>query len=146
MGDRPIDPEVLQHLRAIPPQVRQMMLPSDEWNELSPHDPRHVIVYGGRTWVGKTNGLRVSVSVDEINKVQWLHLSVSRKSRTPSYDDLVLVRRLCFGETEPAYMVFPRREEHRNFMPYCLHLWSCLGKAPFPDPLGERADTVGPRS
>lgn len=30
-------------------------------------------------------------------------------------------------------------------IPTCLHLWQPLGDDPFPDPLGERADRVGPR-
>lgn len=89
-----------------------------------------------------TRGMVVVVDETEIDGRRWRHLSVSRRSRTPSYDDLVRVRRLFFGDAEPAYQVFPRAGEHRNLHEHCLHLWKGVGFDPFPDPHGERQGTI----
>lgn len=88
-------------------------------------------------------GLLVILSTDEIDGRTWRHLSVSRRSKIPSYDEIVRVRRDFFGESSPAYQVFPARAEHVNVHPNCLHLWLPVGFDPFPDPHGERAFSIG---
>ena len=54
---------------------------------------------------------------------EWLHVSFSRKSRIPSYDDLQLVKREFIGNDKKAIMVFPEQENYVNIHPNCLHLW-----------------------
>lgn len=98
----------------------------------------------GRAFITKDRGMKALVSVDEINGAEWLHLSVSRKSRCPTYEDLQEAHASFLDPDKPAYQVFPRRDEHRNFHATCLHLWQPLGPDPFPDPLLERANTIGP--
>lgn len=97
---------------------------------------------GGRHFAA-ANGLLAILSCDEISGKKWLHLSVSRRSRTPTYEDLVWARDGFLGRDEPAYQVFPKSTEHRNLHNYCLHLWRCLDGDPFPDPIGERSGTIG---
>jgi hypothetical protein len=101
-------------------------------------------VPAGEAFRTRDGGMYVITSVDEINGAQWFHISVSRKSRTPSYEDLAMVKAEFVRDDVPAYQVFPKKMEHRNFHPNCLHLWVPLGDDPFPDPLGERAGTIGP--
>lgn len=57
---------------------------------------------------------------------RWHHVSLSRASRLPSYEDVLLVRRLFIGECAECYQVFPPAARHVNVHPYCLHLWRCL--------------------
>lgn len=71
-------------------------------------------------------GLRVIATVDEAGPDCWLHVSVSREDRTPSYEDLHLVKRLFIGDHRDCVQYFPPRSEHVNVHPFCLHLWHCL--------------------
>lgn len=133
---------IAEHLAAIHPLVAAMRAPG--WHE---HNPIYAngVVFGGRAFDSPA-GLRCILSADEINGSDWLHLSVSRRSRIPSYEDLLLARRTFLHESKPSYQVFPRATEYRSLPgATVLHLWQPLGADPFPDPLGERAETVAPR-
>ena len=75
-----------------------------------------------RAWV--FNGLLVLASAGIMQDGrEWLHVSFSRKSRMPSYDDLQLVKREFIGNDKKAIMVFPEQENYVNIHPNCLHLW-----------------------
>lgn len=79
-------------------------------------------------------GLAISISLDLREDEFWIHVAVSRQRRTPSYEDLVLVKRDFFGGDREAYQKFPKTKESVNFHPYCLHLWSPLdGRRITPD-------------
>ena len=53
----------------------------------------------------------------------FLHVSVSRRSRLPSWDDLKLVKKSFIGEDREAVHVLPKASDYINLHPYCLHLW-----------------------
>lgn len=78
-------------------------------------------------------GLYVIISGIEIDNKRWIHVSVSRKSRLPSWDDLKIVKNLFIGLEEKALQVLPAHSEYFNLHPYCLHLWHCLDGDPIPD-------------
>lgn len=79
----------------------------------------------GRAW--QHNGLRlIETAARERDCRVWLHVSFSRASRLPDYEDSELVRRLFIGEDRESYAVFPPRERWVNRHQYCLHLWTCL--------------------
>jgi hypothetical protein len=88
----------------------------------------------GSAWVNKSLGLLV---IESTNKEQdgktWKHVSMSRKSRLPTYDDMKIVKQQFIGDDHSAIQIFPRKTEHVNIHPYCLHLWCCLDGDPFPD-------------
>ena len=63
---------------------------------------------------------------------RWLHVSVSRRNKLPSWDDLRLVKD-TFLPDWTAYQILPPKEEHVNIHPYCLHLWVCLDRQVTPD-------------
>lgn len=109
------------------------------WKEVQPLEPRLQ-----RAFFSVDGGLCVIASVDTIDGMDWLHVSASRRSRCPSYEDLARMKRDFIGEDLPAYQVFPKASEHRSLHPYALHLWAPLGADPFPDLHGERADLVAP--
>lgn len=88
----------------------------------------------GRAYQNKSAGLIVISSVGNYDGRWWQHVSVSRRSRMPTYDDLALVKRLFVGEHAMALQVFPKASDHVNLHPYCLHLWSPVdGESPLPD-------------
>lgn len=79
-------------------------------------------------------GLRVilSYSTERDGKI-WQHVSVSREGRVPSYEELCMVKETLVGPEKGAVQVFPPKEEHVNYHPYCLHLWHCCDGNPLPD-------------
>lgn len=64
---------------------------------------------------------------------EWLHVSVSRPSKMPSYDDLKAVKQLFIGDDRYAYQVFPPLAKHVNIHNYCIHLFCCLEGPVLPD-------------
>lgn len=75
-----------------------------------------------RAW--EHNGLFIIASAGEYDDgKEWLHVSVSRKSRVPSYDELTRIKRDFIGEDKKAVLVLPEKENHVNIHDYCLHLF-----------------------
>ena len=80
------------------------------------------------------NGLRVIWSAArEADGRIWLHVSLSRADRMPTYRDLKHVKVAFIGNQRKAIMVIPEQREHVNLHPFCLHLFSCLEEDPLPD-------------
>lgn len=84
------------------------------------------------------NGLTVLVSIERHASGEYRHVSLSRRSRMPTYDDVKWVKQLFIGDEHAAYQVFPRAAEHVNLHNFALHLWQPL----FPNCLDELP--VGP--
>lgn len=81
------------------------------------------------------DGLLVLASVrQELDGRLWAHVSVSRRERLPSWDDLKLVKDLFVGRDRPAYQVLPRARDYVNVHPYVLHLWTPADDGPDPTP------------
>lgn len=73
----------------------------------------------------KDGGLRVIVDCElKGDGSQWLHVSYSRKSWTPTHEDTVLVKRAFIGDDRYAYAVFPPASHYVNIHAHCLHLWA----------------------
>jgi hypothetical protein len=53
----------------------------------------------------------------------WLHVSLSREDRIPSYEDIKVTKRTFVGDDHEAYQVFPPVERHVNINPNVLHLF-----------------------
>lgn len=103
-------------------------LPPPGWRET-------VELLAGRMFIGEhpnVQGLALIYSEDEIDGKTWRHLSLSRRSRMPSYDDLQRAQRAFLDVDWPAYQVFARAAEHVNLHNFCLHLWQPVGFDPFP--------------
>lgn len=88
----------------------------------------------GRMYRHQALGLMVicSGAVEEDGR-RWVHVSVSRKSRIPSYDDLRVVKHLFIGGDKQAVQLFPPDDRHINLHPFCLHLWHCIDGDGLPD-------------
>lgn len=110
-----------------------------------PQDPRCFDCHGQ----GALRGLRVlaEASLEEDGRA-WLHVSASRASRCPSWEDMDAVKRLFIGDDRVAYQVHPPRSEHFSAPSYLragprvgtvLHLWAPLeGEPPLPNFLRAR--------
>jgi hypothetical protein len=62
----------------------------------------------------------------------WMHISVSRPDRLPSWDDLKFVKEV-FARDRYAYQVLPPPERYINIHPFALHMRVPLTGNPFPD-------------
>lgn len=89
--------------------------------------------YVNAAWYRSRDGLRVCAEVEAHEAALWLHVSVSRGDRDPSYFDLKRVKDLFIGRDRKAIQVFPPASEHYSYHPHCLHLWSPLTRDPLPD-------------
>jgi hypothetical protein len=90
-------------------------------------------VKSGKVW------LQVIVS----DGLGWDHVSavpVDRNHRklyrTPSWEEMCLLKRLFFSDDETVVQYHPPRSIYRNAHDYCLHLWRPqTGDIPLPDPI-----------
>lgn len=79
----------------------------------------------GYRQVGGSLLVRLSWSV-ELDEKKWLHLSFSRPSVIPMYDDMTRCKDTFIGRDRKAYLILPEQNKHISTMDYCLHLWSCM--------------------
>jgi len=78
----------------------------------------------GHLFEHKLTELRVIRSFSTIKGGEkWVHISVSRPDRLPSWEELTKVKNEFLGEDVEAYQVLPRKEDYVNTHRYCLHLW-----------------------
>ena len=82
----------------------------------------------GEAYQHKATSLTVISSIDTIENENGtskvLHVSVSRKSRLPSWDDLKRAKNTFMGLDVDAYHVIPKADDHVNLHNYCMHLWA----------------------
>lgn len=108
-----------------PLRLRKLLGP-DEWSV-----PR---VFGPNGWalVNRYGDGTVIVSADVWDGVEWVHASMTRSDRVPSYSDLCRLHHAAFPPHGWSYQVFPPKSAHVNVHENALHLW---GRAD-----GRRAD------
>ena len=103
--------------------------PKDGWTQVQcppMRDPGEAFISG--------DDLRVLRSVGiELDGRRWLHVSCSRASRLPSWEDLRRVKDQFIGKDAVALQVLPRQSDYVNLHPYVLHLWCCLDGDATPD-------------
>lgn len=72
----------------------------------------------------EAGGLRVLVDCEvKADGNEWVHVSYSRKSWTPTHADTCKVKAAFLGERY-AYAVMPPSDKYVNIHPNCLHLWA----------------------
>lgn len=82
------------------------------------HDLKHLDVGpDGLTFI--IGQIRVIVSTGE----GWDHVSVSLAHRCPRYEEMKMVKRLCFKPDEWAFELHAPPSKHISIHPYVLHLW-----------------------
>ena len=105
--------------------------PESHWRELKPMEfpPGNI---AARSWSHKIiQDMHVmrSRSILE-NGEEWIHISVSRSDRLPSWVELVKIRDEFLGEMKEAYHVIPSKDDYVNVHRYCLHIWSPMNGKP----------------
>lgn len=68
------------------------------------------------------SGVRVIIDVRFVNDAPWLHVSYSRSSRLPSWEDTRLVKEDFIGDNV-AISVLPKGNDYVNIHQFCFHLW-----------------------
>jgi hypothetical protein len=53
----------------------------------------------------------------------WEHVSVSLQTRCPTWDEMEAVKRRFWDDADTVMQLHVPPKDHRNFHPYCLHLW-----------------------
>lgn len=100
------------------------------WSGLPAPANWHIIeqAHDGLMWQrlnGEALKVMESTSVSSDGRT-WLHVSVSKPNRkTPSYDDIQMLRKLFIGENRECYHIFPTKDRYVNINPV-LHLFCCL--------------------
>lgn len=89
----------------------------------------------GRAFSSQNGLLVIASGAEELDGREWIHLSVSRRNRLPSWSDLVLVKTLFLGAERNAYQALPDHRRHVNIHRFCLHLWATREEIdnPMPD-------------
>ena len=75
-------------------------------------------------WTNKFSDLRVARTISKTGGgVYWLHVSVSRVNRPPSWMELAKVKSDFIGRDREAYQIFGPAMNHFGVHEFCLHLW-----------------------
>ena len=61
------------------------------------------------------------------NGMGWEHVSVSRRDRCPTWDEMCQIKALFWDEDDCVIQYHPPRSEYVNNHPNCLHLWRPIG-------------------
>jgi hypothetical protein len=76
------------------------------------------------------------------DEVPWEHVSVSTKTRCPTWKEMCWIKDLFFEDEEVVIQYHPRKSDYVNLHPFCLHLWRPLAtELPTPPPMA-----AGPRT
>lgn len=89
----------------------------------------------GAAYYNSKNHLRVIITppVVQADGKEWLHVSLSRAKRLPSWPDIKSVKDHFIGKDKVAIQVFPKASSYVNIHPFCLHLWSCMDETAIPE-------------
>jgi len=88
----------------------------------------------GAAWINQKRQLVVIASYSiELDRHYWLHLSMSHRSRIPTYDEMKYLKRHWAGPGEKAMEIHAPDSEHVNICSRARHLWVCMTGDPLPD-------------
>ena len=89
--------------------------------------------YGNRT-----NGFvaikQKGVGIQFSNGDGWEHVSVSRRSSMPTYEDMCWVKDLFWSNDVCVMQLHVPKDDHINYHPFCLHLWRPINGEEIPRP------------
>lgn len=75
-----------------------------------------------------------TVFVIASDALSWEHVSVSRRDRCPTWEEMCQVKDLFWEDSDCVVQFHPPKSEYVNNHPFCLHLWRPIGKQlPLPD-------------
>lgn len=53
----------------------------------------------------------------------WEHLSVSMPNKTPSWEQMCMMKNIFWNEDEACVEYHPKKEDYVNNHKHCLHIW-----------------------
>lgn len=74
-----------------------------------------------------------SITVCPQDNETWLHVSISRESRRPNYDDVARVKHTFVGPKYTAYEIFPPAIIGNKMNRTNRHIWCPITKNPMPE-------------
>ena len=101
--------------------------------------------FGGPTWgwaVFDHKGVRMTVCFSDGDETGWDHVSVSKRSRCPTWIEMDAVKRRFFKDDETVMQLHLPVGKNLSFHPYCLHLWRPTRET-IPVPTPELVGTAG---
>jgi hypothetical protein len=75
--------------------------------------------------IGKLNIISSGSGLDGCRG--WEHVSISRTDRTPTWEEMVILKNLFWGPEETVLQFHPKESQYQNKHPFCLHLWKKSG-------------------
>ena len=57
----------------------------------------------------------------------WEHVSVSRRDRCPTWEEMCRVKDLFWLPEETVIQFHPKASKYKNVHKYCLHMWRRVG-------------------
>jgi len=70
--------------------------------------------------------LRVIASEGD-EEIHWEHVSVSLHHRCPTWEEMCMVKRLFWEDSETVLQFHPKQEKYINQHEFVLHLWKLRG-------------------
>lgn len=64
----------------------------------------------------------------------WEHVSVSRKDRCPTWNEMCAIKDMFFSEDEVVMQLHPAKKDYVNIHSHCLHLWRPINGQIIPIP------------
>ena len=118
----------------IDPLIPELPTPPRGWELVAaqgrhPTDPDDL---GGAAYVNRDSRLKVIRSKATYSDGDWVHVSLSRPNRLPTWGDLKLVKQAFLGDVT-ALQILPKASNYVNIHPFCLHLWYCCDGERVPD-------------
>lgn len=118
-----VSPNCIRAVVGAPPWSWPSVLPA-AWRSIEP--PPGIGGESVAAWM-RADGLAVIGAIEHHEMGgRWIHVSLSRRNRLPSWADVRDVKDLFVGRDRTAVQVLPREELYVNEHPHCFHLWSCL--------------------
>lgn len=68
-----------------------------------------------------------TVMVQASNGLGWEHVSVSRKDRCPTWEEMCQVKTMFWDEDDCVVQYHPPKSDYVNLHKNCLHMWRPIG-------------------
>ena len=69
-------------------------------------------------------GQTLFVMSNNMRSSSWSHVSVSKKTQIPSWNEMCYIKELFFGKNKTVVQFHPKEDDYINISKNCLHLWA----------------------
>jgi len=83
----------------------------------------HSIAGNNGQFIISSNGIKHPLQCIASDAAGWEHVSVSLRSRCPTWDEMTFIKSLFWDEDDCVVQFHPAKTDHINNHPHCLHLW-----------------------